>query len=55
MSNPRAVRYRRLALAEVDQAKADLLYKVADEAILCTAAWISARPVKATRGEPAKA
>jgi hypothetical protein len=45
MSNPRAVRYRRLALAEEDKQKADLLYKLADEAdqgILCTAEWISA-------------
>jgi hypothetical protein len=58
MTNPRAVRYRRLALAEVDQAKADLLNKLAgevDQGILCTAEWISARSLKATRGEPAKA
>jgi hypothetical protein len=32
MSNPRAVRYRRLALAEQYRDKADLLYKLADEA-----------------------
>jgi hypothetical protein len=35
----RAVRYRRLALAERDKAKAALLYKIADEAergVLCT-------------------
>ena len=40
MSNPRAVRYRRLALAEEDKAKADLLLKLADECdrgLLCTA------------------
>jgi len=47
MSNARAVRYRRLALAEEDKAKADLLLKLADECdrgILCTAEWRSARP-----------
>ena len=47
MSNARAVRYRRLALAEQDKAKADLLYKLADESdrgLLCTAEWLSARP-----------
>jgi hypothetical protein len=35
----RAVRYRRLALAEPDEAKAALLQKIADEAergVLCT-------------------
>jgi hypothetical protein len=35
----RAVRYRRLALAEPDEAKAALLHKIADEAergVLCT-------------------
>jgi hypothetical protein len=58
MSNPCTVRYRRLALAEADQAKADLLYKLAGEAdqgILCTAEWISARSLKLKRDEPAKA
>jgi hypothetical protein len=47
MSNARAVRYRRLALAEEDRAKADLLLKLADESdrgILCTAQWRSAWP-----------
>ena len=37
--NGRAVRYRRLALAEPDKAKAALLQKIADEAergLLCT-------------------
>jgi hypothetical protein len=46
MSNPRAVRYRRLALVEEDREKADLLYKLADEAdrgVLVTADWMSAR------------
>jgi len=46
MSNARAVRYRRLALAEEDKAKADLLLKLADECdrgVLCTAEWLSAR------------
>jgi hypothetical protein len=44
MSNPRAVRYRRLALAEEDKEKADLLYKLADEAekgVLITADWMT--------------
>jgi len=46
-SNARAVRYRRLALAEQDKANAELLPKLADECdrgILCTAEWRSARP-----------
>jgi hypothetical protein len=41
-----------LALAEEDKQKADLLYKLADEAdqgVLCTADWISALSMKATR------
>jgi hypothetical protein len=45
MSNPRAVRYRRLALAEQDRVKADMLYKLADEAdrgVLVTAEWMTA-------------
>jgi hypothetical protein len=44
MSNPRAVRYRRLALAEEDKEKAELLYKLADEAekgVLVTAEWMT--------------
>ena len=47
MSNPRAVRYRRLALEQEETAKADLLLKIADESdrgLLCTAEWLSARP-----------
>ena len=38
-NHDRAVRYRRLALAEPDRAKAALLLKIADEAergVLCT-------------------
>jgi hypothetical protein len=38
-NHDRAVRYRRLALAEPDKAKAALLQKIADEAergVLCT-------------------
>jgi hypothetical protein len=56
MSNPQAVRYRRLALTEKDQEKADLLYKLADEAdqgLLFTAEWLSTRSLKA-HDEPAK-
>jgi hypothetical protein len=44
MSNPRAVRYRRFALAEEDRQKADLLYKLADEAdrgVLITVDWMT--------------
>jgi len=46
MSNARALRYRRLALAEKDKAIADPLLKLADECdrgVLCTAQWRSAR------------
>jgi hypothetical protein len=42
MSNPRAVRYRRLALIEQDNEKADLLRRIADESdrgVLFTAEW----------------
>jgi len=45
VSNARAIRYRRLALATGDKADANLLLKLADECdqgILCTAQW--ARP-----------
>ena len=47
MSSARAIRYRRLALAEQDKAIADLLLKLADECdrgLLCTAERLSARP-----------
>jgi hypothetical protein len=47
MSNPRAVRYRRLALAEQDNEKIRLLQLIADEAdrgVLFTAEWNSKRP-----------
>jgi hypothetical protein len=46
MANVRAVRYRRLALAEKDKATADLLRLIADECdrgILCTSEWLSTR------------
>ena len=46
MSDARAIRYRKLALAEEDKATADLLLKLADECdrgLLCTAEWRSAR------------
>ena len=46
MSNPRAVRYRRLALEQEETAKADLLHKIADESdrgLLCTAEWLLVR------------
>ena len=56
MSNTRATRYRRLALAEEDRSKADLLLKLADECdrgLLCTAEWLSARPYSTGRLEQA--
>jgi hypothetical protein len=43
MSNPRAARYRRLALQEPDSQKAKLLQLIADEAdrgVLCTSELI---------------
>jgi len=46
MSNARANRYRRLALVERDNEKAELLCRIADESdrgVLFTADWISAR------------
>jgi hypothetical protein len=46
MSNPRAARYRRLALQEPDSQKAKLLQLIADEAdrgVLCTAELIKPR------------
>jgi hypothetical protein len=49
MSHDRAARYRRLALAEPDKEKAELLRLLADEAdrgVLVIAEWSSARPSK---------
>ena len=49
MSHDRAAKYRRLALAEPDKEKAELLRLLADEAdrvLLITAEWHSARPSK---------
>jgi hypothetical protein len=57
MSHTRAVKYRRLALAEFDRERAELLYQIADEAdrgVLFTAEWLSARPSDNTP-EPVKA
>jgi len=45
-NHARAVRYRQLALGELDQEKADTLYKIADEAernVLCTSDWMHER------------
>jgi hypothetical protein len=53
MSNARAIRYHKLALAEKDKATADLLLKLADECdrgLLCAAEWRSAQ-----NGQPPKA
>jgi hypothetical protein len=54
MGNARAVRYRRLALAEEDNAKADLLYKLdeSDRGLLCTADWLSVRPSQKNEQPP---
>jgi hypothetical protein len=44
-NHARAVRYRQLALGEPDRAKAEMLYKLADEAernVLCTSDWMRA-------------
>jgi hypothetical protein len=49
LSHDRAAKYRRLALAEPDKEKAELLRLLADEAdrgVLVTAEWLSARPYK---------
>jgi hypothetical protein len=49
MSSPRAVRYRRLALVEQDNEKAQLLWLIADESdrgVLFTADWTSRRFVE---------
>jgi hypothetical protein len=55
MNSVRAIRYRRLALAEEDKAKADLLLKLADECdqgLLCTAEWRSSRPSRKNEQPP---
>jgi hypothetical protein len=55
MSNARAIRYRRLALATKDKTIADLLLRLADECdrgILCTAEWRSARPFRKDEQPP---
>jgi hypothetical protein len=47
MSSVRAIRYRKLAIAQQDKTVADLLLKLADECdrgILCTAEWKLAWP-----------
>ena len=55
MNRVRAIRYRRLALAEEDKAKADLLLKLAherDQGLLCTAEWRSSRPSRKNEQPP---
>ena len=55
MSSIRATRYRRLALAQPDEAIADLLLKLADECdrgTLCTTVWHSARPSREIEKPP---
>jgi hypothetical protein len=57
MSNPRAVRYRRLALIEQDNERAQLLRLIADEAdrgVLCTVQWSrheKIEPIKPSDGK----
>ena len=58
MSNARAIRYRRLALATEDKAIADLLLRLADECdrgLLCTAEWASAAGLSLKNEQPPKA
>jgi hypothetical protein len=53
-NHPRAVRYRQLALAETDKARAALLYKIADEAerdVLCTVDWKQVRQADPKPGQ----
>jgi hypothetical protein len=53
--NARAVRYRRLALAQQNKTIADLLLKLADECdrgILCTAEWRLAWPPRKNEQPP---
>jgi hypothetical protein len=55
MRNARAIRYRKLALAQEDKAAADLLRKLADECdqgLLCTAEWRSAWPPRKNEQPP---
>jgi hypothetical protein len=54
LSDARAVRYRRLALASRVKADADLLLKLADECdrgVLCAPKWRSALPPKLKTGD----
>jgi hypothetical protein len=58
MSSVRAIRYRRLALAQQDKTIADLLLKLADECvrgILCTAGLRSAWPLRKNEQPPPQA
>jgi hypothetical protein len=48
MATQRAIKYRRLALAEQDQDKARLLQRLADEAdrgVLVTSDWLLPKPL----------
>jgi hypothetical protein len=60
MSNPRAVRYRKLALQEPDKENAQLLRLIADESergVLCTVEWTrhgstkTEIPIKSSEGK----
>ena len=58
MSDPRAVRYRRLALVEKDNDKANLLRRIADESergVLFTADWARSAWHQAAQTKPADA
>lgn len=53
--NARALRYRKLAIAQQDKTIADLLLKLADECdrgILCTTEWLSAWPPRKNVSAP---
>jgi hypothetical protein len=54
-SSVRAIRYRKLAIAQQDKTVADLLLKLADECdrgILCTAEWRLAWPPRKNEPPP---
>jgi hypothetical protein len=58
MTNARAIRYRRLALASGDKANADLLLKLADECdrgLLCTAEWAFGAVIRKNKQPPGDA
>jgi hypothetical protein len=54
-NHARAVRYRQLALAEPDKAKAAILIKIAEEAeqdVLCTVDWMMRNAAHRSQSKP---